>query len=116
MNSVIREIAKDQIKKDIPSFVVGDTVTVTVRIIEGDKERQQKFKGIVIAKKGSEGINASFTVRHVTGGYGVERVFLTNSPKIASIKVMKKGLVRRAKLYYLRGRVGKKATKVKERA
>jgi large subunit ribosomal protein L19 len=109
----IKEIEKELLKKDIPSFNVGDTVKVFVRIKEGDKTRLQGFEGIVIARKGS-GIRETFTVRRVSYGEGIERIFQIHSPAIDSISVVRKGRVRKAKLYYLRGKVGKK-TKVKER-
>ena len=97
-----------QIRNDIPEFSPGDTVAVQVKVIEGDKERIQTFEGVVIQKRGS-GIHASFTVRKISNGVGVERIFLTNSPRIASVSVVRKGRVRRAKLFYLRGRTGKSA-------
>ncbi len=97
-----------QIRNDIPDFSPGDTVAVQVKVIEGDKERIQTFEGVVIQKRGS-GIHASFTVRKISNGVGVERIFLTNSPRIASVSVVRKGRVRRAKLFYLRGRTGKSA-------
>lgn len=100
-------------KKPLPDFEVGDTVDVQVLIKEGDKERVQVFSGTVIARRGG-GMGESFTVRRIVQGEGVERVFPVNSPKVAGLKVRRKGVVRRAKLYYLRERVGK-ATRVKER-
>ena len=109
----IEEVERECLKEKIPVFKVGDTVDVLVRILEADKERVQVFGGTVIGRKGS-GINASFTVRRIVAGEGVERVFPLHSPKIADIKVVRLGKTRRAKLYYLRGRTGK-ATKVKER-
>lgn len=113
MNSKIIELSKKFLKKDLPSVNVGDTVKVTVRIKEGSKERSQNFEGLIIKIKGT-GINKSFTVRKVFQGIGVERVFLFNSPKIEKIKTLKSGKIRRAKLYYLRERIGK-ATKLKEK-
>jgi large subunit ribosomal protein L19 len=101
-------------KKTLPSFNVGDTVDVHFTVREENKQRIQVFTGIVIAKKGS-GIRTNFTVRRISYGEGVERVFPLHSPLIEKIKVRKKGSVRRSKLYYLRGRRGKKATKVKEK-
>lgn len=98
--------------KEIPGFKPGDTVTVYIKIKEGDKERIQPFQGVVIQKRGA-GISQTFTVRRITGRYGVERIFPLHSPNIADIKVIRKGKVRRAKLFYIRGRRGKKA-KVKE--
>lgn len=113
MNTAISDLTKDQIKTDLPEFAVGDTVVVNVKVTEGARERIQAFEGIVIAKKGG-GISETFTVRRLSHGVGVERVFPLHSPKIAGIKVAKRGNVRRAKLYYLRGRSGK-AAKVKEK-
>jgi large subunit ribosomal protein L19 len=113
MNPIIRQIEKENFRKTIPSFEIGDTVEVHVKIVEGDKERIQLYTGVVIARKG-DGTRASFTVRRIVQGEGVERVFPLHSPKVADIQVKKKGRVRRAKLYYLRGRVGK-GTKVKEK-
>jgi large subunit ribosomal protein L19 len=110
---VIRDIEKEFLRKSTPRFEIGDTVDVHVKIVEGDKERIQLFNGIVIARKGS-GSRATFTVRRIVQGEGVERVFPVHSPKVADIAVKKKGDIRRAKLYYLRGRVGK-GTKVKEK-
>jgi large subunit ribosomal protein L19 len=106
------ELIKEQIREDLPSFRPGDTLNIHVRVIEGQKERIQIFKGTVIAKKNS-GISETFTVRKVSGGIGIERIFPINSPKIAKIEVVRRGKVRRAKLYYLRGKIGKKS-KVKE--
>jgi len=101
MEQVIRSIASSQIKTDIPTFRAGDTVNVSVRVVEGDKERIQHFEGIVMSRKGA-GINATFTVRKVSNGVGVERIFPTHSPRIAKIDFIKAGQVRRAKLNYLR--------------
>jgi large subunit ribosomal protein L19 len=101
------------LKKEIAEFRVGDTVKVHTRVIEGDKERVQLFAGIVIARKGY-GINEAFTVRKISYGEGVERVFPLHSPKVAKIEVTKAGRVRRARLHYLRGRLGKEAMTVKE--
>ncbi len=100
------------LKSEIPVIEIGDTVTVQVKIREGEKERLQAFEGTVIARKGA-GISETFTVRRLSYGVGVERVFPIHSPNVASVKIVRKGRVRRAKLYYLRGRVGK-ASKVKE--
>lgn len=105
---LMKKIEADSLKKDIPLFQPGDTVRVNVRIKEGDKTRIQPFEGVVIGKKGS-GINETFTVRRISYGEGVERIFFLHSPHIESIKVLSQGSVRRAKLYYLRSRVGKKA-------
>ncbi|MFY9178093.1 MAG: 50S ribosomal protein L19 [Caldicoprobacterales bacterium] len=110
---VIRAIEKEQMKKDIPQFNVGDTVRVYVKVVEGSRERLQAFEGVVIQKRGG-GIRETFTVRRLSYGIGVERVFPIHSPKIDRIEVVRRGKVRRAKLFYLRDRVGK-AAKVKER-
>ena len=109
----LKLIAQDSLKAEKPSFSVGDTVKVDVKIREGDRERIQVFEGTVIAINGS-GVTETFTVRRVSYGVGVERVFPVNSPNVANVKVVRYGKVRRAKLYYLRDRVGK-ASKVKER-
>ncbi len=113
--NVIDTIEKEQLKTDVTTFVVGDTVKVHTRVVEGDKERIQIYSGIVIGRKGM-GINANFTVRRISYGEGVERVFPLHSPRIAKIEVERKGAVRRAKLNYLRDRKGKSATTVKERS
>ena len=113
--TVIEKIEKEQCKADVTAFAVGDTVKVHTRVIEGDKERIQIYSGIVIGRKGT-GLNESFTVRRVSYGEGVERVFPINSPRIAKIEVERRGDVRRAKLNYLRTRKGKAATTVKEKA
>lgn len=110
---VIRSIEQEQMKDNIPDIYVGDTVRVGVLIQEGGKTRTQPFEGIIIARRHT-GINETITVRRVFQGIGVERVFLLHSPRIKDIKVIRRGKVRRAKLYYLRDRVGK-ATRVKER-
>lgn len=110
--NIIDTINQENIKKDIPSFNVGDTVKVMVKVIEGDKERLQAFEGVVIARKHG-GISETFTVRRISYGVGVEKTFPIHSPKVADIQVIRKGSVRRAKLYYLRERTGK-AAKVKE--
>ena len=109
----LKLIAQDSLKAEKPSFSVGDTVKVDVKIREGDRERIQVFEGTVIAINGS-GVTETFTVRRVSYGVGVERVFPVNSPNVANVKVVRYGKVRRAKLYYLRDRVGK-ASKVKEK-
>ena len=108
----LKLIAQDSLKAEVPAVEVGDTVKVHVKIREGDKERIQVFEGTVIARKGS-GVSETFTVRRVSYGVGVERVFPIHSPAVASVEVIRSGKVRRAKLYYLRDRVGK-AAKVKE--
>ncbi len=110
---VIRSIEAEQLKSDLPIIYVGDTIKVGVRIREGGKERVQPYEGIVIAKRHG-GINATITVRRIFQGVGVERVFLVHSPRVDNIKIIRRGKVRRAKLYYLRDRVGK-ATRVKQR-
>ena len=107
-NPIIDQLEKEQIRTDIPEFNPGDTVRVEVKVVEGDKSRLQAFEGNVIAKR-NRGLNSSFTVRKISSGEGVERVFQTNSPMIASVKVTRRGDVRRAKLYYLRDRSGKSA-------
>ena len=108
----LKIISADSVKQEIPAFEVGDTVRIGVNIREGDKERVQMFEGTVIARKGS-GISETFTVRRVSYGVGIERVFPSHSPNVKEVKVIRRGKVRRAKLYYLRDRVGK-AAKVKE--
>lgn len=108
MSKVINELEQEQLKKDVPDFAPGDTVVVQVRVKEGDRERLQGYEGIVIAKR-NRGLNSSFTVRKVSHGEGVERVFQTHSPAIADVEVKRRGKVRRSKLYYLRARSGKSA-------
>ena len=110
---IIRSLEQEQMKSNLPEIHVGDTVKVGVVIQEGGKERTQPYEGVVISKKGA-GINQNITVRRVFQGVGVERVFMIHSPRIDTIKVLRRGKVRRAKLYYLRDRVGK-ATRVKQR-
>ena len=110
--NIIDQIEKENLKTEVPSFAVGDTVKVSVKVIEGSKERIQNFEGIVIAKKNG-GIRETFTVRRISYVIGVERTFPVHSPKIAGITVVRKGKVRRAKLYYLRDLTGK-AAKVEE--
>ena len=112
MNSIIDAINQENVKASIPEFNVGDTVKVLVKVIEGDRERIQAFEGVCIARKHG-GISETFTVRRVSFGVGVEKTFPIHSPKVADIQVVRKGKVRRAKLYYLRARTGK-AAKVKE--
>lgn len=113
MSNIIQEIEAEQLKKDLPEFSPGDTVSVQVKVKEGERERLQTFEGVVIAKR-NRGLNSSFTVRKVSHGEGVERVFQTHSTMIVDVKVKRKGKVRRAKLYYLRGRTGK-AARIKEK-
>lgn len=112
-HGIVKEIEQQYMKKDVPAFKVGDTVDVATRIVEGDKERLQVFSGTVIMVKGS-GINQFFTVRRIVNNEGVERIFPTHSPFIASITVKRSGQTRRAKLFYLRDRVGK-ATRLSEK-
>ena len=113
MNQVIDSIEKEQQKSDAKTFSVGDSVRVHTRVVEGDKERIQIFSGIVIGRKGT-GLNQTFTVRRISYGEGVERVFPVHSPRIAKVEVEKQGRARRAKLNYLRTRKGKEATAVRE--
>jgi large subunit ribosomal protein L19 len=113
MSNIIAELEAEQMKSDIPAFGPGDTVVVQVRVKEGERERLQAYEGVVIAKK-NRGLNSSFTVRKMSHGEGVERVFQTHSSSIAEIKVKRRGDVRRAKLYYLRDRTGK-AARIKEK-
>ena len=113
MNAIIQQLEQEQMTKTIPNFNPGDTVVVQVRVKEGDKERQQAYEGVVIAKR-NRGLNSAFTVRKISYGEGVERVFQTYSNSIARIEVKRSGDVRRAKLYYLRGLTGK-AARIKEK-
>ena len=112
-SNLIQEFENEQLKKELPEIYVGDTVKVGVKITEGNKERVQPYEGVVIAKRHG-GINQTITVRRIFQGIGVERVFMLHSPQVASLKVERRGKVRRAKLFYLRDRVGK-ATRVKQR-
>ena len=112
MSEIIRSIEAKQLRNDVPAIAIGDTVRVQVKVVEGKNERLQAFEGVVIAKRNG-GIRETFTVRRVSYGIGVERTFPVHSPRLGSITVIRHGKVRRAKLYYLRDRVGKKA-KVKE--
>ena len=112
-SNIIKEFESGQLKKELPEIYVGDTVKVGVKITEGNKERVQPYEGVVIAKRHG-GINQTITVRRIFQGIGVERVFMLHSPQVASLKVERRGKVRRAKLFYLRDRVGK-ATRVKQR-
>ena len=113
MSKLIDAIEQEQMTKEVPEFSPGDTVIVQVKVKEGNRERLQAFEGIVIAKR-NRGLNSSFTVRKISHGEGVERVFQTYSPVVSEIKVKRRGDVRRAKLYYLRGRTGK-AARIKEK-
>ena len=113
MSDIIKQLEEEQIKKDIPEFAPGDTVVVQVRVKEGERTRLQAFEGVVIGIR-NRGLNSAFTVRKISHGEGVERVFQTHSPLIESIKVKRRGKVRQAKLYYLRGRTGK-AARIKEK-
>ncbi len=113
MSKIIEAIEQEQMGKEIPEFSPGDTVVVQVKVREGTRERLQAFEGVVIAKR-NRGLNSSFTVRKISHGEGVERVFQTYSPVVNSVTVKRRGDVRRAKLYYLRGRTGK-AARIKEK-
>jgi len=113
MSKIIEAIEQEQMSKEIPPFAPGDTVIVQVKVKEGTRERLQAFEGVVIAKR-NRGLNSSFTVRKISHGEGVERVFQTYSPVVDSVAVKRRGDVRRAKLYYLRGRTGK-AARIKEK-
>jgi len=113
MSKIISEIEQEQLKDNVPDFAAGDTVVVQVRVKEGNRERLQAYEGVVIAKR-NRGLNSAFTVRKVSHGEGVERVFQTHSPAVAEITVKRRGDVRRAKLYYLRERSGK-AARIKEK-
>ena len=113
MNKV-KPIIENQLKKDLPEFSSGDTIAIDVRVVEGGKERLQKFEGIVIGRKGSD-VSATFTVRKISGGIGVERIFPLHSPMISKIAVKKKGKVRRAKLNYMRKLTGAKAIRIAEK-
>lgn len=114
MEKIINLVTAAQLRTDIPDFHVGDTISVSVKVIEGDKERLQQFKGIVMGIKGG-GIGKTFRVRKISNGVGVERIFPINSPRIAKVDIVKEGSIRRAKLYYLRGLTGKAATKIKDK-
>jgi large subunit ribosomal protein L19 len=113
MSNIIDQIEAEQMTRQAPEFAPGDTVVVKVRVKEGTRERLQAFEGVVIAKR-SRGLNSSFTVRKLSHGEGVERVFQTYSPQVDEIQVKRRGDVRRAKLYYLRGRTGN-AARIKEK-
>lgn len=111
--NIIEELEKEQMNREVPDFAPGDTLVVQVKVKEGNRERLQAFEGVCIAKR-NRGLNSAFTVRKISHGEGVERVFQTYSPAVAEIQVKRKGDVRRAKLYYLRGRTGK-AARIKEK-
>ena len=113
MSNIIKQLEAEQMKKDLPAFAPGDTVVVQVKVTEGDKSRLQAYEGVVIAIK-NRGINSAFTVRKISNGVGVERVFQTHSPIVDSIEVKRRGDVRQAKLYYLRERSGRSA-RIKEK-
>ena len=113
MSKIIEALEQEQMGKEIPEFSPGDTIVVQVKVREGTRERLQAFEGVVIAKR-NRGLNSSFTVRKISHGEGVERVFQTYSPVVDSVAVKRRGAVRRAKLYYLRGRTGK-AARIKEK-
>ena len=113
MSEIIRQLEAEQMGRELPDFSPGDTVVVQVKVKEGERERLQAFQGVVIAKR-NRGLNSSFTVRKISHGEGVERVFQTYSPLISDINMKRRGKVRRAKLYYLRGRTGK-AARIKEK-
>lgn len=113
MSNIIAQLEAEQLRDDIPSFAPGDTVVVQVKVTEGNRERLQAYEGVVIAIR-KRGLNSAFTVRKISHGEGVERVFQTHSPQIASVTVKRRGKVRRAKLYYLRERSGKSA-RIKEK-
>ena len=110
--TILDKIRKEQVRENRHEFNVGDTVKISVKIVEGDNERIQQFQGVVIARRGS-GIEETFTVRRVQAGQGVERVFPINSPRLEKVEVVRRGAVRRAKLYYLRNKIGRDA-RVKE--
>lgn len=113
MSNIIKQLEAEFLKQDVPEFGPGDTVLVQVKVVEGERERLQAFEGVVIARK-NRGINSSFTVRKISYGEGVERVFPLHSPNIARIEVKRRGVVRRAKLYFLRELAGK-AARIRER-
>jgi large subunit ribosomal protein L19 len=113
MSNIIEQLEAEQMNREVPNFGAGDTVVVQVKVVEGTRERTQAFEGVVIARR-NRGLNSSFTVRKISHGEGVERVFQTYSPSIESIELKRRGNVRRAKLYYLRDRQGKSA-RIKEK-
>ncbi len=111
---LLQQVQQEQLRDEIPEFRPGDTLRVNVRVREGEKERIQVFEGICIARKGG-GVSETFTVRKISSGIGVERVFPVHAPVVDSVQVVRRGHVRRAKLYYLRARRGKKATRIREK-
>jgi large subunit ribosomal protein L19 len=113
MSKVIEQIEREYLRSDIPDFRPGDTVRVQVKVVEGNRERLQAFEGVVIKRQGA-GLNETFTVRRISYGVGVERTFPVHSPRLAAIEVVRRGVVRRAKLYYLRNLTGK-AARIRER-
>ncbi|WP_025769574.1 50S ribosomal protein L19 [Thioalkalivibrio sp. HK1] len=113
MHRIIEDIENEQLKSEVPAFSVGDTIVVRVKVREGTRERLQSFEGVVIARR-NRGLNSAFTVRKISHGEGIERVFQTHSPQIEDIKVKRRGAVRRAKLYYLRDRSGN-AARIREK-
>ncbi|MFZ5814848.1 MAG: 50S ribosomal protein L19 [Bacillota bacterium] len=113
MSTIINEIEREFLRSDIPAFRPGDTVRVMVKVVEGNRERLQAFEGVVIKRQGA-GVNETFTVRRISYGVGVERTFPVHSPRLATIEVVRRGIVRRAKLYYLRNLTGK-AARIRER-
>lgn len=113
MSNILKQLEEEQLKQDLPAFAPGDTVVVQVKVVEGEKERLQAFEGVVIAIK-NRGLHSAFTVRKISSGVGVERVFQTHSPVVDSIEVKRRGDVRQAKLYYLRERSGRSA-RIKEK-
>lgn len=113
MSTIINEIEREFLRSDIPAFRPGDTVRVMVKVVEGTRERLQAFEGVVIKRQGA-GVNETFTVRRISYGVGVERTFPVHSPRLASIEVVRRGIVRRAKLYYLRNLTGK-AARIREK-
>ena len=111
----IEQATKEFVKKDIPDFSSGDTISVEVKVKEGNKERLQKYEGVVISRHGKKGVDASFTVRKISNGIGVERIFPLHSPLLSSINVKRRGKVRRAKLNYLKNITGLKAARIEEK-
>ncbi len=112
---LIRHVEANHVKSDLPDFWPGDTLRVNVKVVEGNRERIQAFEGTCIARDGGDAATASFTVRRIASGVGTERTFALHSPRVEKIEVRRKGKVRRAKLYYLRGRIGSKAIRIKEK-